>query len=307
MAISTEKLVRTLIRSSAPLLTQKRAHALERWHRGREDFQKLRHCDLVVVSRGKSGRTWLRTMLSRFYSLAYGLAEGSFLDFDNLHLLNSRIPRVFFTHDNNLRVYTGARDSRRDFYYKKLLLMVRLPQDVAVSQFFQWKYRMQPRKMKMSGYPEHGSDISLFDFVMAPGSGLPRVIEFMNQWADELPKVQNHLLVRYEDLRANPTEGFGRAVAFFGEQVEPAWIEDAVEYSSVENMRAMEREGQLPESGGRLSPGDRDNPDSYKVRRAVVGGYRDYFDGEQIDQIDALVRTKLSPQYGYTSETGAAL
>ena len=40
---------------------------------------------------------------------------------------------------------------------------------------------------------------------------------------------------------------------------------------------------------------------------AVVGGYRDYFDDEQIDQIDTLVRTELSPQYGYNSKAGAAL
>jgi hypothetical protein len=306
MAIGTEQLVRFLIRVGAPLLTEKRAHAWERWHRGRSDFHNLRLSDLVVVSRGKSGRTWLRTMLSRFYSLAYDLPEGSFLDFDNLHRMNSRIPRIFFTHDNYLRVYTGAGDSRRDFYDKKLLLMVRLPQDVAVSQFFQWKHRMKPHKKRMSGYPEHGSDISLFDFVMAPGSGLPRIIEFMNRWADELPKVQSHLLVRYEDLRASPAEGFGRVVAFFGEQVEPAWIEAAVEYSSIENMRARERSGQHDQSGGRLTPGDRDNPDSYKVRRAVVGGYRDYFDDEQIGQIDALVRETLSPRYGYSDEPGAA-
>ena len=151
---------------------------------------------------------------------------------------------------------------------------------------------------------QHGSDISLFDFVMAPGSGLPRIIEFMNQWADELPKVQSHLLVRYEDLRASPAEGFGRVVAFFGERVEPVWIEDAVGYSSVENMRAMESSSRRQQSGGRLTPGDRENPDSHKVRRAVVAGYRDYFDDEQIDQIDALVRTKLSHRFGYTSETG---
>ena len=214
MGVGTKQLVRALIRSSALFITKERAHALERFHRGRGDFRQLRLCDLVVVSRGKSGRTWLRTMLSRYYSLAYDLPEASFLEFDNLHRMNSRIPRVFFTHDNNLRVYTGARDSRRDFYDKKLVLMVRLPQDVAVSHFFQWKHRMRPHKKKIYGYPEHGSDISLFDFVMAPGSGLPRIIEFMNQWADELPKVQDHLLVRYEDLRASPAESFRRVVEF---------------------------------------------------------------------------------------------
>ena len=45
--------------------------------------------------------------------------------------------------------------------------------------------------------------------------------------------------------------------------------------------------------------GDKGNPDSFKVRRAKVGGWRDYFDDEQVAAIDARVRASLSPIYGY--------
>jgi alcohol sulfotransferase len=48
-----------------------------------------------------------------------------------------------------------------------------------------------------------------------------------------------------------------------------------------------------------MAPRDQDNPDSYKVRRAKVGGYRDYFDDAQIAAIDALVSERLDPVYGY--------
>ena len=51
-----------------------------------------------------------------------------------------------------------------------------------------------------------------------------------------------------------------------------------------------------------MTPRDSANPDSYKVRRAKVGGYRDYFDDEQVARIDELVRSKLSPLYGYAGE-----
>jgi hypothetical protein len=54
-------------------------------------------------------------------------------------------------------------------------------------------------------------------------------------------------------------------------------------------------------SGGRMVPKDRDNPNTYKVRRAKVGGYRDYFDDEQVARIEALVNSTLSPYYGYHS------
>jgi hypothetical protein len=48
-------------------------------------------------------------------------------------------------------------------------------------------------------------------------------------------------------------------------------------------------------------PGDRKNPDSFKVRRAKVGGYRDYFTDEELAELDAMVDRDLLPQIGYTS------
>ena len=48
-------------------------------------------------------------------------------------------------------------------------------------------------------------------------------------------------------------------------------------------------------------PGDRKNPDSFKVRRAKVCGYRDYFTEEELAELDAMVDRDLLPQIGYTS------
>ena len=47
--------------------------AAERKLRGREQFRKLQLADIVFVSFGKSGRTWLRVMVSRLYQQMYGL------------------------------------------------------------------------------------------------------------------------------------------------------------------------------------------------------------------------------------------
>ena len=46
-------------------------------------------------------------------------------------------------------------------------------------------------------------------------------------------------------------------------------------------MKQLEQKRVFWLSGFRLRPGDRANPQSYKVRRAKVGGWRDYFDDEQ--------------------------
>ena len=60
-------------------------------------------------------------------------------------------------------------------------------------------------------------------------------------------------------------------------------------------MKKKETEQSFRMSGGRLAPGDKDNPDSYKVRRGKVGGYTDYFDDDQLAVIDAMVADESGP------------
>src|ERR687898_2301637 len=158
---------------------------LERRLRGREQARKLRRADCVIVSFGKSGRTWLRVMLSRFYQIRHGLSERHLIGFDNLHLRNGAIPKIFFTHDNYTKDYTGNLDSKVDYAGKKVVLLVRHPADVAVSQYYQWQYRMKPNKVALNRYPERGQDLGIFDFVTREYAGLTRAIDFMNGWAGE--------------------------------------------------------------------------------------------------------------------------
>lgn len=273
---------------------------LERRLRGREEARKLNQCDAAVVSFGKSGRTWFRVMLSRFYQSKHLLPSKQLLGFDNLHRKNPAIPKIFFTHDNYLKDFTGNNDSKADYYHTKTILLIRDPRDVAVSQFFQWKYRMRPAKKRLNRYPPHGSDLALFDFVMDKEAGLPKIIDFMNLWAKEAGKVRDLLIVRYEDMRADTPGVLKQVTDFLGTPGDDALINDAVEYASVENMRKLEQEKKFWLSGSRLLPKDKSNPNSYKVRRAKVGGWRDYFDDDQCAQIDELVNTTLDPVFGYS-------
>jgi hypothetical protein len=223
------------------------------------------------------------------------------MGFDNYHRLNSEIPRIFFTHDNYLRGYTGNVDSKKDFYDKKTVLLVRKPQDVAVSQFFQWKYRMRPAKKAMNKYPAHEAEISVYDFVKDDNQGLSHIIEFMNAWARELPRIKQLLVVRYEDLRAHPEQEMARIVEFLGMEPDEALLRDTVEFASVENMRKKEQENYFWRSGSRVKAKDVNDPNTYKVRKAKVGGYRDYFDDNQVAELDAMVDSRLLPVFGYTS------
>jgi len=272
----------------------------ERKLRGVEQFDKLQRADVVVVSFGKSGRTWLRVMLSHLFRVMYRLPENAIMGFDNFHNLNAAVPKVFFTHDNYIKDFTGDFDSKQPFYGKRVVLLARDPRDVAVSQFFQWKFRIKPSKVTINNYPPQGSDISLFDFVMGEnGGGMKGVNDYLNLWAAEADKVSSFHLLRYEDLRKNTREELRRLLDFMQVDATDADVEAAVEYSDYENMKKMESKQQFRFSGGRMMPGDKNNPDSFKVRRAKVGGYRDYFTDEEVAAIDAKLAAELDSLFQY--------
>ena len=143
------------------------------------------------------------------------------------------------------------------------------------------------------------ADSSMFDFVMARDYGLPTIIEFLNGWAAEAPRIRSLRVVRYEDMRTDPGRVLGEILEYLGTTVTPERVAAAVDFARFDNLKALETQRAFP--GPRLAPSDPQNPDSYKVRRGKVGGYRDYFDDGQLAVIDQLTSTRLSPFYGYTA------
>ncbi|MGD8977810.1 MAG: sulfotransferase domain-containing protein [Gammaproteobacteria bacterium] len=297
-----KKVSRHAVLGAVFFLPYEKRRKIERWIRGRWESNKIAEADWILASWGKSGRTWLRVMLSRYYQVRFDLPEGMLIGFDNMHKRNPGAPRVFFTHGNYLKDYTGHTEDKRDFYGKKIVLLVRDPRDVAVSQFFQWKYRMRPRKKRLNDYPEHGADISMYDFMMHREQGMPRIVEYFNGWADDIERLPDMLIVRYEDMKARTAETLKRIVEFTGTPGTDDQIQTAVDYAAYENMKKLEEKRAFRLSGGRMKPGDASNPDSFKVRRAKVGGYRDYYTDEQIAAIDGYMTEQLSPRFGYAAE-----
>ena len=274
--------------------------AIERRLRGKEEYRKLKLADWVLMSWGKSGRTWFRVMLSRFYQVKHDLPRHHLLEFDNLNRKNPAIPRVLFSHNNYLRDYLRDWTTLEHFRGKKVVLLVRDPRDVSVSQFFQWQYRMRPHKMLLNEYPAKGTDVSIYDFVTNPKVGVPRIVDYFNGWAQFSPNESELLLIRYEDMRKAPEAVMKKVFDFVGTPGTEEQIRQAVEFASYDNMKKLETKKVFWTSGARVRPGDKKNPDSFKVRRAKVGGYRDYFDDQQVATIDRMVQEGLDPKFGYS-------
>jgi hypothetical protein len=63
-------------------------------------------------------------------------------------------------------------------------------------------------------------------------------------------------------------------------------------------MREDELSGRGAERFGEaMIPGDRSDPCSFKTRRGVVGGWRDYFDAEDTEYADRIMRRYRDPNF----------
>ncbi|MBI3673489.1 MAG: sulfotransferase domain-containing protein [Rhizobiales bacterium] len=290
--------LRQAIAAASAVLPRQTSVGIERRLRCYEESKKLARADGVVVSFGKSGRTWLTVLLSRYFAQKYGLLEGRIMDFDDFHRHNRLIPVIFFTHDNYIKDYLGS-DRKFDIYGRsRIVLLIRDPRDTAVSQYFQWKHRMLDRKKLINAYP--AEDNGVYDFVAGDAAGIPKTLYFLNAWARDIERFPTLLVVKYEDLRAATRDQLRRVLEFFGQSPTAAELDDCVAYASLDNMRRMEREnaGRWT-ADARLRPGDANDPASFKVRRGKVGGWRDYMTDEEAIEVDRMVREGLSPIFGY--------
>ncbi len=284
------------LESLGALLPARYRYSLERKARGRFEAGRLKHADYVFVSFGKSGRTWLRVMISRLYKDVYALPGDNLLGFDNLHNMNSAIPKIMVTHDNYLRDYTGQGAAKTAYRNIPVMLLVRHPGDVTMSQYFQWKHRMRPHKMYLNKYPAPGTELSEYEFMMGD-SGLPKAITYMNEWADALADIPRHLLIRYEDMRGNSVSEMKRVAEFLNAPADEKTVQEVVEYAAFENMK--KREAEASSENERLQAGNLAEPESFKTRRAKVSGYKDYFDEAQVREIDQYISSHLNPSFGY--------
>ena len=112
-------------------------------------------------------------------------------------------------------------------------------------------------------------------------------------------------MVRYADMRADPAAVLRRVLAFLGTPGTEEQIADAVSYASYDNMKQLEQKKVFWLSGTRLAPADQANPQSYKVRRAKVGGWRDYFTDHETAALDAVLAGRPMPPFGYRAEAPA--
>jgi hypothetical protein len=272
--------------------------ALFRWVRAQRDLYYLRRADVAVIYFAKSGSTWLRALLSRLFQVKYQLPEQAIIERDNLHKLNSAVPVFLFTHGHYIQDFKPLSRHYSPYADKKLIFLVRHPADVAVSLYFNTRYRTNPLRKDIKRLPDDLSQTSIYDFVSNPTWGMPAIIDYFNRWAEAFHAQPRYLLIRYEDLRADSAAQLRRIADFIGEQFSDAAYAEAVQFASFQNLQDKERRNFF--DNRRLQARDQANPDSFKVRKGKVGGYREHFTESELAALDGMINTRLSPIFGYS-------
>jgi hypothetical protein len=283
--------IRNQIRSLTP-------RELRRWNAHRKT-------DVYLVSYPKCGRTWLRLMIGSAIAKHFSLTE----DEDTLFLRwktkpHPQVPMITVTHDDRpmLKAAHELQASKEKYRSKKVIFLARDPRDVIVSSYFEMKKRGNlfgdnPYETRRGVY-----DGDLKGFIDREVGGLDTILRYYNIWAENRSIPRDFLLVRYEDLKRDPQIELRRVMDFLGLQViSAATMQEAIDFSSFENMRKMEAEGRF--QSGMLKPAEKNDQDSYKTRKGKVGGYADYLDSQEVERINHKMQTVLSDFYGYQTLT----
>jgi glycosyltransferase involved in cell wall biosynthesis len=253
--------------------------------------------DAIVISVPKSGRTWVRTFLCAYFCKRAG--RPFTLRPDHYH--EPDIPRLIFSHDfaeqrMKARLWDRVRGKylvpARELARARVILLVRDPRDAFVSLYMQLVHRTRET-------PQQLKEKSAGDLLRDRRYGIMSIIKTMNDWFAEFGRRKNFTLLHYESLHTAPEQNFRALLATLGEvSPDPMAFQHALEFSDFANMQRLEAAGVFDSKI--LRSRDVRNPESFKVRRGKVGGYRDYLSVE--DQGFAAEALKhLDARFGYTA------
>ena len=220
----------------------------------------------TVVSFPKSGRTWLRVMLDKLdVTMSYTHAGSEYTV--SCHFNDLPMPRS--------RSGPG-----------KQLFLLRDPRDTVVSGYFQ--------KSKRKKRDPFSGDLS--EFIRDPHYGIEKIAQFNLAWLTSYASMDSstHRSISYEAIRNDPAQAMTLIYTYLKDQPpNPLSIQSVIEEASFSRMQAQERSGELgAQYGSILTPADASDPESMKVRKGKIGGYKDYMNQDDIAFCNSILNNR---------------
>ena len=244
--------------------------------------------DTFIVSYPKSGNTWTRFLIANLVNYPTGV------DFSNINRL---VPDPGDLSKRYLKKLPRPRilKSHQPFdpRYKRVICIVRDPRDVVLSE-----YHFDVKRMAIEeGFPME-SFVARFvagDVNHEAGSWGENVGSWMaaRQNNNRFRSGENFLLVRYEDMVAGPKRELCRVATFLGINPTEERLANAVERSSADQMRKLEKAQAHLWSSTRET-----RKDKPFVRVARSGGWRSELPASCVAEIES-VWGRLMTELGY--------
>jgi hypothetical protein len=214
--------------------------------------------DVFLTSYPRSGNTWTRFLVG---NLVHQNEPVTFLTVERL------VPDMYKSSDRVLRNLARPRIVKShecfDPRYRKVIYIVRDPRDVAVSNYH-WELKLRSVR---DGFP-------IEDFVprwMEP-EFWPRIGSWgdhVTSWLSTRQGKKGFLLLRYEDLKKDPQRALAQVAEFLGIEPSQERLNRAVELSSADNMRKLEKQESAQWVATTLT-----RQDKPFVRNATSGGWK---------------------------------
>ena len=214
--------------------------------------------DTFLVSFPRSGNTWTRFLVCNIINPD---------DPVNFAKLESRIPEIYDVTDRQLRSFPRPRiiKSHESFdpRYKKIIYIVRDPRDVVLSYYeFQLKRRVVTEECSLEEFIPRFMES---EFEPKTGSWRDHVVS----WTATRGGDKNFLFLRYEDMIANTQQESTKIAKFLGFDSSPERMARAVELSTADRMRKLEKE-----QSRQWKETKKTRQDKPFVRKATSGGWR---------------------------------
>jgi hypothetical protein len=253
---------------------------LKKTEKGKQYLENrlINKTDVIFTSFPKTGRTWFRVLLMRYFQLYYKIQ----LDPSNFNFLTLHpdAPKIIFTHDFINPTWCTVDElskSKKRFYGKKIVLLFRDPKDTMVSAYFQ-----KTARSERDGHSAFKGTIS--EYIKNKIGGLETFLYFYKYWLDERKNFQNFYLLNYNTFRQNQIKEFEQLLSFLQVGIDNEKVVQALEFSSFKNMHKMEKNNEF--KTGILQPTNEKDTNSFKTRKGKVGGYMEYLSNDDIEFID---------------------
>lgn len=235
------------------------------------------------ISYPKSGRTWVRFMYMTYLELHFDLV--------NKNIFDSESELIYYWQPQWIHCGTAPEEQSPFYAIGSLnfahlrtcncIWMARNIYDTLVSLYYHCLYR---DNINYKG--------SISDFIRHPKYGILKICTFYRAIYEQLfNRSEKVLKISYEEMMQDRSFILLKILGYVGLTPNDKYVKIAVEKSSFENMQNAGNSYAYKKTF--LAPTDIKNKDSYKVRKAESGNFKDELSKKDIGYIDNVINIIL--------------